>query len=123
MFRIIKGIDDLDFDLFCKNNHYHTTCQDHYKLYPPKSNKKIGQCSFSSRVVSAWNSLPVEFAEAGNVQTFECSSVETPFYLGVFDVYLLIRSLSFAYEFLFEFMSYKFWIRVAFFSYNIYKCC
>ena len=59
LFCIIKGINNLDFDSFFKYSHYHTTYQHHYKLYPPKSNKKIGQCTFSSRVVSDWNSLPV----------------------------------------------------------------
>ena len=54
MFCIIKGIDDLDFGSFFKYSHYHTTCQHHYKLYPAKLNKKIGPCSFSSRVVSPW---------------------------------------------------------------------
>ena len=49
---IIKCIDDLDFDSFFKYSHYHTNRQNDYKLYPPKSNEKTGQCSFSSRVVS-----------------------------------------------------------------------
>ena len=36
VFRIIKCIDDLDFDSFFKYNHYRPTRQHPYKLYPPK---------------------------------------------------------------------------------------
>ena len=67
VFRIIKHIDGLYFDSFFEYSHYHTTRQHLYKLYPPKSNKKIGQCSFSSGIVLPWNSIPVDVVEAGNV--------------------------------------------------------
>ena len=63
-FRILKGVDDADPDLFFKFSHYHSTHQHDYKLYPPKPLKKIGQQSFVIRIARPWNCLPLEVVEA-----------------------------------------------------------
>jgi len=80
---IIKGIDDLDFDSFSNTVTIAQPTNTITNCTPPKSNKKIGQCSFSSRVVKPWNSLPVEDE---NVQIFKHSLAKIPFNLGVFDI-------------------------------------
>ena len=86
LFRIIKGVDDVDPNLFFKFSHYHSTRQHDYKLYPPKPLKKIGQLSFVSRVAGPWNGLPLEVVEAESVRNFKSALVNTPFYLDAFVV-------------------------------------
>ena len=86
VFRVIKGVDDIDPNLFFKFSHYHSTRQHDYKLYPPKPLKKIGQLSFVSRVAGPWNGLPLEVVEAESVQIFKSALVNTPFYLDAFVV-------------------------------------
>ncbi|XP_065562434.1 uncharacterized protein LOC136028518 [Artemia franciscana] len=64
VFRMLKGVDDVDPNLFFKFSHYHSTRGHDYNFYPAKSLKKIGQLSFVSRVAGQWNGLPLEVVEA-----------------------------------------------------------
>ena len=82
VFRITKGVDDVDPNLFFKFSHYHSTRQHD----PPKPLKKIGQLCFVSRVARPWNGLPLEVVEADSVRNFKSPLVNTPFYLDVFVV-------------------------------------
>ena len=86
VFCIIKGVDDVDPNLFFKFSHYQSTRQHDYKLYPPKPLKKIGQLSFVNRVARPWNGLPLEVVAAESVQNFKSALVNMPFYLDAFVV-------------------------------------
>jgi hypothetical protein len=80
MFRIMKGIDNMDWADFLKLSHYSATRQNSYKLYQPQVYKKIGQCSFINRATKLWNILPDTVVSAQTVQTFKSALVETAFY-------------------------------------------
>lgn len=85
-FKIIKGVDDIEVGKFFEFSHYHLTRQHPYKIYPPRTHRKIGHNSFVNRVTDSWNNLPPEVVEAGSVESFKNMLVDSQFYTSAFSV-------------------------------------
>ena len=69
-YKIIKGDDDVPLQTFFQLSN--TELRGHsYKLTKLRANKSVRQHTYSSRVVSEWNSLPEEIVSAKNVLVFK----------------------------------------------------
>ena len=79
-FRIVRNIDNITPTHFFTFTEYSSTRQHQHKIYPPCSQKRLGQNSLSSRVWKTWNSLPSEIVASTTVQSFKSSLASTDFY-------------------------------------------
>ena len=60
-FRILKGIDDLDKNMFFELDSRRVTRGHKLKLIKPRVDTRTRQNSFSQRVINNWNALPNSF--------------------------------------------------------------
>ena len=67
VFRIIKQIDRIPFDLLFKYNQ-HSTRGHSYQLDKPRAETKLRQNSFSHRIINTWNNL--------SENTVQCLKIE-----------------------------------------------
>jgi ribonuclease P/MRP protein subunit RPP40 len=72
VFRIIKGIDKIDFDTFFTRN-TNSTRGHCWKLLKPRAETRIRLNSFSHRVINIWNSLPTEVVNSTSINSFKNS--------------------------------------------------
>ena len=79
-FRIVRNIDNITPTHFFTFTEYSSTRQHQHKIYPPCSQKRIGQNSLSSQVWKTWNSLPSEIVASTTVQSIKSSLASTDFY-------------------------------------------
>ena len=70
VFRIIRGIDNLDFGNFFKEN-INITRGHRLKLAKPRVATRMRQHSFSQRIINLWNSLPHYAVEAKTINSFK----------------------------------------------------
>ena len=70
VFRIVKGIDNIDYTQFFTLN-TNPTRNNGYKLDVKQFNTNIMGNFFSRRTVKYWNKLPAEVVSTENVQTFK----------------------------------------------------
>jgi hypothetical protein len=71
VYKMIRGMDKLDYNKFFKIQPPTITLGHSYKLIKERSRLDIRKYFFSQRVVSAWNALPGEVVEAGTVNAFK----------------------------------------------------
>jgi hypothetical protein len=70
-FRILKGIDDLDKNMFFELDSRRVTRGHELKLIKPRVDTRTRQNSFSQRVINNWNALPNEAIECITVNSFK----------------------------------------------------
>ena len=72
VFKIVKGIMDIDMSKLFEFADYNRTRGHQYKLKMPKTcNTNIRQNFFSQRVLLPWNKLPHSIINAENVEMFK----------------------------------------------------
>ena len=70
VFRILKGFDNLDKNLFFTIDNSITRGHN-LKLFKPRVNTKVRQNTFSQRVVNSWNKLSQETINATTINGFK----------------------------------------------------
>ena len=71
VFRILKGIDNLDPNDFFEIDNRGLTRGHSLKLIKPRVNTRVRQCSFSQRVINPWNNLTDHVVTAKSINTFK----------------------------------------------------
>ena len=71
VFKILRKIDDLNFDEFFTYASYGRTRGHSLKLVVPKCRSNYRQSSFSVRVINCWNSLPESTVSATSIDVFK----------------------------------------------------
>ena len=71
VFKMIKGIDKINFKNFFNPAANNGTRGHKYKLAKSRSRLDIRKNFFSQRVVSGWNELPASVIEADSVNSFK----------------------------------------------------
>ena len=70
VFRIIHGIDRLNFDMFFEKSQGPTRGHE-WKLFKPRATNSIRKNSFSHRTINPWNSLPKSVVECNSLNSFK----------------------------------------------------
>jgi len=71
VFKILKGVDKLDYSNFFEIQSSSRTRGHNYKLVKHRSRLDIRKNFFSQRVVNVWNSLPQVVVDADSVNSFK----------------------------------------------------
>lgn len=71
VFKIMKGLDKIDAQVFFKKNDRANTRGHDMKLEKFHLNSTFRQHSFSQRTINTWNNLPQELIDADNIDTFK----------------------------------------------------
>jgi len=71
VFKIVKGIDKLNFNHFFEYSNYSSTRGHKYKLVKKRCKFELRRNFFSQRIVDIWNKLPEAVVEAENVNIFK----------------------------------------------------
>jgi ribosome-associated toxin RatA of RatAB toxin-antitoxin module len=71
VFKLIKGIDNIDYKSFFQLAKNSRTRGHKYKIIKASSRLDIRKYFFSQRVVNVWNELPVNVVEAESLNCFK----------------------------------------------------
>ena len=71
VFKLIKGIDNIDYNKFFKLVDNSRTRGHRFKIVKVRSRLDIRNKFFSQRVVNSWNGLPTDVVEAETVNSFK----------------------------------------------------
>lgn len=71
VFKLLKGIDRLDYRIFFEKQTMNRTRGHNCRLIKVRSNLDIRKYFFSQRVVNIWNKLPQNIVEADTVNSFK----------------------------------------------------
>ena len=71
VFKLIKGIDRVDYNKFFQLVDNSRTRGHRFKIVKVRSRLDIRNKSFSQRVVNSWNLLPADIVEAETVNSFK----------------------------------------------------
>ena len=71
VFKIINGLDKLDFKHFFEFYRQNRTRGHKYKLNKVRNRLDIRKNFFSQRVINDWNNLPVDVVEARSLNSFK----------------------------------------------------
>ena len=70
-FKMVKGINKVDYTKFFSMSENNITRENSYKLEKKQCNTSIRSSFFSQRIVNHWNGLPEEVVSAESVNTFK----------------------------------------------------
>ena len=71
LYKIVHGIDNIDYNLFFKFSHVTFTRGDKYKIYVTCNSTSIRQNSFISRTVKSWNKLSLHAKCSESLNAFK----------------------------------------------------
>ena len=71
LFKIVKGIDNIDFDMFFKFNKDSRTRGHLLKLVKNNTNLNVRLHTFSNRVINDWNNLSENAVQCRTVNAFK----------------------------------------------------
>ena len=77
VFKLIKGVDNVDYREFFQLADYSRTRGHSFKITKVRSRLEIRRNFFSQRVVNKWNELPQYVVEAESVNAFKNSLMDT----------------------------------------------
>jgi hypothetical protein len=71
VFKLLKGMERINPDVFFTRSTYGTTRGHEYKLYKPDVKHVFRQHFFSQRIIDTWNGLPQEIVQQPTILKFK----------------------------------------------------